>query len=435
MSYSGIIAKLNNVRPHDNADKLNLATVCGFTVITSKDYTEGQLGCFFPSDGQLSHQMCHENNLYRHREANKDVTKAGFFEDNRRVRAIKIRGIISDGFWIPVEGLSWAGNEELKEGQTVTKINGLPICNKYVTPATEKSANKDPQGKDKKSKKQKLSEMFKEFKTHWDVNQLRYCINSIPKGSIISISEKIHGTSGRTGNLKKFNDLGWFKQTWNKIMPVKFQEHLYEYVSGTRTTILNPDKGDMGFYKGTTFREKIHQSFKKAFLRPGETFYYEIVGYTDTKKPIMATQEVDDSDIKKLYGPKITYSYGCNPEEDEPWRVYVYRITYTEEDGTIIELPWYQMINRVKDIGFKPVVELIEPFVYDGDKNKLWELCDNLSKGSSILDPRHIREGVVIRVETPSGSTYHLKYKSAEFCLLEGIQKNDPKYVDTEEIA
>lgn len=188
--YAGIISKLNNVRPHMNANNLNLATVCGYTVIISKDYEEGVLGCFFPSDGQLSPPMCFNNNLYRHRELNINPEKGGFFEDNRRVKAIKIRGVISEGFWVPVESLKWAGDISFKEGYQVTEIGGNPICNKYVTPETHNSINRPKQ---KSERKIKLSEMFADFKTHWDVGQVRYMVNMIPKGALLYISEKCHG--------------------------------------------------------------------------------------------------------------------------------------------------------------------------------------------------------------------------------------------------
>lgn len=244
----------------------------------------------------------------------------------------------------------------------------------------------------------------------------------------------IHNTSGRTGYLKKYKHLNWFQKWWNSRMPVKFPEYSWEYVTGTRTTIIDPEKGDQGFYKNTTFREKIHEQFKKVFMNPGETIYYEIVGFTDTKKPIMAVHSVPDDELKKQFGTQMVYSYGCNAEDEEPWKVYVYRITQTTDSGKIIELPWNQMVSRAKDMGLNVVPELVKGFVYDGDKQKLWDLCEENSKGVSTLDVRHIREGVVVRIEDV-GLTTHLKYKSAEFCLLEGIQKNDPKYVDTEETA
>ena len=58
MAYCGYITRLKNVRKHSNADRLQLADCFGNTVIVSLDYTEGQLGVYFPVDGQLSERFC-----------------------------------------------------------------------------------------------------------------------------------------------------------------------------------------------------------------------------------------------------------------------------------------------------------------------------------------------------------------------------------------
>ena len=48
---------------------------------------------------EINSQLLAYGNLYRHTEKNnKPEAKAGFFEDNGRVKAIKLRGIVSEGF-------------------------------------------------------------------------------------------------------------------------------------------------------------------------------------------------------------------------------------------------------------------------------------------------------------------------------------------------
>ena len=64
MSYCGYVTNLMNVREHSNADKLMLATCFENTVCVAKDkYFEGQLGVYFPVDGQLSMEFCEKNGL------------------------------------------------------------------------------------------------------------------------------------------------------------------------------------------------------------------------------------------------------------------------------------------------------------------------------------------------------------------------------------
>lgn len=63
MSYQAIIARVST-RPHPNADKIQLGTVCGSQVVVSLDTQDGELGVYFPVDGVLSHEYCVANHLY-----------------------------------------------------------------------------------------------------------------------------------------------------------------------------------------------------------------------------------------------------------------------------------------------------------------------------------------------------------------------------------
>ena len=63
--YKAYITVLTNVRKHPNADRLLLADVFGNTVCVSTDYTEGQLGVYFPTDGQLSAEFAEKNKILK----------------------------------------------------------------------------------------------------------------------------------------------------------------------------------------------------------------------------------------------------------------------------------------------------------------------------------------------------------------------------------
>ena len=52
--YKAYITELKNIRPHPNADWLQLGDCFGNTVCVDLSYTEGQVGVYFPTDGQLS---------------------------------------------------------------------------------------------------------------------------------------------------------------------------------------------------------------------------------------------------------------------------------------------------------------------------------------------------------------------------------------------
>ena len=469
MSYTGIVTKIVGIENHPNADKLNIGKACNFGVIISKDIQEGQLGVFFQEGGVLSIPFLKENNLYRHKFLNKDTEKEGLFDDSGRIRAIRLRGVASEGIWLPINCLEFTGIklEELKEDLMFNAINGVEICQKYVTKKTQAAAQQGTP----KIRKRPLKEIYPQFQEHFDTQQLKYYVHHIPKGAVLTISEKLHGTSGRTGLLLKKPDylmtikpeidlkgINLFKspkrffskvteyvtsyKRWlsdskkaKKYNPDK--EDTYEFVSGTRRVILNLRNMEDTYYKNCDFRSRIHSWFEVTIpLIPyGITFYYEIVGYTDTKTPIMGSHGVkkEMKELKALYGDMITYSYGCNVEDETPFNIYIYRATLTTEDGNVFDLSYCQLIDLCKEYEFKHVPVLKEPFIYDGDKDKLLKLCEDLANGPSTLDSRHLKEGVVLKIEYP-GYEKSYKFKSFDFLVMEGMIKDNENFVDEEEV-
>jgi hypothetical protein len=467
MSYQGIVTKIVDIKNHPNADRLNIAKACNFPVVTSKETEEGTLGVFFQEGGSLSVPFLRENNLFRHSILNKDKEKTGLFEDKGKIRAQKIRGVASEGIWLPIESVLFTGVDikDLKEGLMFNSLNGIEICQKYVTKKTKQAGVANAP----KEKKVSLKKIYPQFQEHFDTQQLKYYLDHIPVGAIISISEKIHGTSGRTGNLVKRPDyLATEKPTKdfefkllfksptrylkklnkynkkvikyivdsNKAKRYKGEEE-YEFVSGSRRRILNLKGMEDSFYRDCDFRKEIHDRLKRNFppIPKGMTLYYEIVGFTDQKNPIMGSHGLkkEMKELKSLYGDSIVYSYGCNQEDPIPYKIYIYRITNTVENEKPIELSYHQLIDTCKVLNLNYVPVLKEPFIYDGDKQKLLSLCEELAQGPSTLDSKHLKEGVVIKVEYP-GFEKSFKFKSFDFLVLEGVIKENEDYVDEEEV-
>lgn len=139
MTYKAIVARIHT-RPLPGADNLVIGTCGAYQVIVGKETTDGQLGIFFESDGQISEEFARQNDLVRRK--NEDGTTAGgMFEQNRRVRSIKLRGAKSEGFWCPLDKIAYTGVKmsELTDGFQFDELNGHPICNKYFTPATHQA--------------------------------------------------------------------------------------------------------------------------------------------------------------------------------------------------------------------------------------------------------------------------------------------------------
>lgn len=437
MSYKAIVTKLTNVRSHSNADKVQLATCHGNQVVIGLNHTEDELGIYFPSDGQLSQGFCAANNLYRKPEMNSDPeAKPGMFDENRRVRAQRFRGEISDGFWVPLSNLDFIGGISFVEGFEFDELNGIQICEKYINPATIKAAREN-QGK--KTRTAKTSVMFKE---HFDTAHFGKCLHEFDYGQTLIITEKLHGTSGRIGHVQIERDLTWLEKL-AKRFGVRVQETEWKYLNGTRRVVLEESSGTQ--FHDPTIRDKAFKLFE-GNLRKGETVFFEIVGYESTGASIMPkvdTTKMGDKEFTKRYGKTMPFSYGCGELQS---RVYVYRMTLTDEDGHSIDYAWDDVVKRCKELGVDAVPhirtltlnELYEQDLKQGGNGDIRDIKETFSKmveaygsGPSILDETHIKEGVCVRIEGGiNNKTY--KFKSFEFKVLEGIIK-DSGVVDAEE--
>jgi hypothetical protein len=435
--YAAVICRITNVRKHPNADRLNLATAQGNQVVIGLDIEENDLGIFFPCDGQLSDQFCLANDLYPRLDDQGRRVGGGFFDPkNRRVRAQGFRGEKSEGFWCPISylnGLLPRGTvDNLKEGDQFTELNGVPICNKYETEATKQAAAKAQ--KSSPSKKHPL------FKEHVDTKQLAYEIGKIPVGSVLHLSEKLHGTSGRYGYFQEEVALtGWGKWLnaiaiflWTLIGVKNISLTDTKMFTGSRRVQLKSVISGTSFYGDEGFRFAVAEKLK-GNMRVGEMIYGELVGYSKGSTLIMgrvANDAIADKEFTRRWGTHTEYKYSCPVGTS---KFYVYRITQSDDAGNTVELTVPQVKARCKVLGLEYVPEFYGPFVHT-NADVLSSLVEGFLDGPSTLDQSHIREGVVVRVDAPDGSTYFLKQKSFEFRVLEGIVK-DTGAIDLEECS
>ena len=63
--HCGYCVKVDNLRPHTNADRLQIATFFGNDTCVGLDVVKGEIGIYFPSDLQLSEEFCVANHLCR----------------------------------------------------------------------------------------------------------------------------------------------------------------------------------------------------------------------------------------------------------------------------------------------------------------------------------------------------------------------------------
>ena len=354
MSYTGFVCQIKNLRDHPNADRLYLGECFGNTVCVSKTgYTDGMLGAYFPTDGQLSVEFAKNNNLVRKKDENGNNIGGYMDPDKRNITAIKLRGEKSDGLFLPLSCLDYCFEDgaaaHLKLGDTISVVNGHEICCKYI-PRQQHRRGGYSEGNKTRKKKVNIAPLFME---HADTEQLAYNLNAFKPGDEIEITLKCHGTSQRTGHLPVLKN---YKRTlWDRLLR-REGTPIYEYdlVTGTRRTVIENTEG--GYYGSNEFRMP-HAEFFRNKLWKGETVYYEVVGFTDTGTPIMSpasNSKMNDKEFVKQYGETTVFSYGCSPtgkttlygRDDEgeyaiesaipQSDIYVYRITITNEDVNVV---------------------------------------------------------------------------------------------------
>lgn len=423
-------------------DNLVEVNVQGNSCLVGKDSDPDELYLFFPAECQISHDFLSANNLYRHSELNVDKTKTGFFDDNRRVKAIKFKGIISSGFVIPLESLSnvikstisasWKFGLDLSVGIEFNSICGIEICKKYIRPAEKKIGMSNPRTK-------VLDEIIdsRMAPEHPDTSHLMKNIHKLQLDDYIAVTYKLHGTSARFYNTLIKKKLTW-KDKVAKFFGINVVEEEYQYVAASRRVVKSvgfeelPNKNHY-FTSGDLWSE-VGREFFDGKLNKGEAIYCEIVGKTYSGEAIQ-------------HG----YTYGF----DKP-KVFIYRISNINAQGIEVDLGYLQMKDRAKQLN----VECCPEFYYGTLGEFIWKYhsgfgngkddqenleqflneifytsgrgIDQLLEQPSILDKSVVEEGYCIRKDTCNKPEI-FKIKSKQFLLHEGKQLDKVDSVDIEE--
>lgn len=423
MGHKAIISKITEVIEIPGADKIHVAKVLGESVVVSKDWGVGFVGVLFPVDVQLSEEFCHNNNLFRHSEQNKDKEKKGFFDDNRRVRAQPFLKIKSEGFFADLSCFDYLGKYEHKVGETFDELGGKKVCEKYLT-------EKAKTAKGNAAVKQAKNNYAPFFEKHVDSEQFRHYAHLIPKGSLLSFHAKVHGTSARMAYtlvekpVSKIESVLEFIRSFGKAEKRSTKKE-WDYVVGTRNVVLI-DTGKEGFHGSEQFRFDA-MNLVKPYLEKGMTIYGEIAGYANGT-PIMPRHSIEalkDKAFTKKYGKEVVYSYGCKEHE---FRFHVYRITYLNHEGKNVDFTQQQLDKWCKDRDILGPLEVHPQMVYDGDVEKLRELVEELTQRPDVLtedyiDPSHLSEGIIIRVDNGKLTPEFYKSKSYAFRVAEGLEK------------
>ena len=353
-NYAATIVEINSIFPIEGADRIVRTNVFGNDIIVSKDVKIGDKMIYFVSGTKLNPEFCKYNNLYSNKEDNIDPeAKPGYFSKTGRVKAIKLKGVISDGILLPLLSLApilgpGINLNRLEIGNTFTDIDNIPICEKYIVPVAR---NSNPG--DKVPKIARFNRILdNQFQFHNSTENLRKNIHKLNPNDIIGIHYKKHGTSAVFANIPVKRILSWYERLliW---LGVNISTTIYDIVYSSRTVIknqyLNPES-KVGYYGediwGVVAKEIEH------LIPKNWTIYAEILGFTPNGNSIQKG-----------------YDYGCKQGEH---KFYVYKISVVNSDGQVIYLTDKQIEEYCEKVG----LFYKDTFIYYGNIDNLFESKD-----------------------------------------------------------
>lgn len=414
------VATLKNIQPIENADNIvkadvTLNNIKITQVVVGKGTIENTQVVYFDSNLVLNE----ENLLSIYPKL------ADYLSTNKRVKIVKLRGEISNGLAVEVDQfyIFFKNEKEAKdtliEGFSFTEINGKEICEKYFPPI------KGPSNTTKTKPKDRIKIVDGQFNFHADTTHLVKNLHMIDPYDVISISNKIHGSSFICSNSLIKRHLNIAEKILKKI-GVKIVDTEYKEIAASRNSIRSAV-----IPKGTQYKKNLWaQILDKYFLGKlyqGEHIYGEIYGYTDVGTPIQKSG-------------KFIWNYGCEKGES---KIAVYRINKIAPDGTVIEYSWKAMKERCAQLGVSMVEEIFygrakDLVEYNGDTSQ-WRksfiefLTKNfLDKPATDCIGKDIhQEGIVIRVEGYGLKVF--KHKDETFMLQTRSGEEKGEIIDIED--
>ena len=358
INYLAKVININTFEKHPNADALQCVNVDGYRIIIGLNEPAGKY-IYFPTSCEINPNLLAFANLYRHKEKNNNPEeRAGFFEDNGRVKAIKLRGVVSEGFLLQAEILEnfikSSVNIDLNcEAGTefdIVEHDGkeIWICKKYIIQRQYSSGPKESRHQNKVKRFDRI--IPEQFKLHYETVQIKkepWCIN--PE-DLIHLSYKIHGTSFVSANVLVKKPLNFLQKIGYLIAGKGWLKYITDYdnIYSSRSVIKNQyynKNASLGYYGIDVWAEA--NKVVAPHLPKGYTVYGEIVGFLPNGRYIQKN-----------------YDYGCVPPgegetyiPEKHFKVRIYRVTEVNADGIIHEFSAREVQQWCERNNLTPVEE------------------------------------------------------------------------------
>ena len=433
-NYTAKVILIENFRQHSDPEvnKLKCCSVDGFNIICGIDSEPG-FYVYFPTACCLNPDFLRYANLYRHKELNNDPDKSGMFDDNGRVKAIRLRGELSEGFILPavilenyilsVTNKDISLREEIEFDTVEHDGKTFWINKKYIPKNTRMPGATGSKSKSAKQPKGLDRIIENQFRFHYNTCLIKKCPHVIKPNDVVSITEKVHGTSGISAYVlcneprSWKNKLAWWINTkilGLDVLGTKDYYPDYDYLYSSRTVIKNKyynKNVSNGFYGVDVWKHA--DDIVRPWLIKGMIAYYEIVGFLPNGGYIQ--KGYDYGCVPPTEGEKYTYG--------KHFKVLVYRITLTNICGNVHEFSAREVQQWCNQTGLIPVTEYYYGYAKDlypdlsteehWNENFLQLLANdsrfNMELNSPTCKNKVPHEGIVIKIENMKSEAFKLK--------------------------
>lgn len=350
------VKRIRAIDAHPNADAIELAVIDGYRSIVRKgQFSAGDLIAYIPEASVVPEWLLKRLGLWDEEKGCGRLSG----KDGNRVKAVRLRGELSQGICYPVKTGTDGGAYLEADGQYVAVTEGQCVAEILGITKYEPPIPVSMQGE--------VFNAGQRVTVDFDVENFKSFPDVIKEGEDVIFTEKLHGSF-----------------TGVAILPFA---DAHPEAFGERKNILIFSKG-LGA-KGLCFKNN-DANAKNLYVRSTRQLIANIdtlqrqEGYEGVLSPCFILGETYGRGVQDLaYGEEIGFRvFAC---------VFGYRGTQSYQNWAFVE-------GSLKDaLGYETV-----PVLYRGPFSL--EIMNQYTRGETSLGAGHIREGIVI---TPSSERYH----------------------------
>lgn len=351
------VVKIDNILPHPNADRLEIAKIMGFDVIVAKQkFKKGDLAAYIPEASIVPDHVASEIGVLGKLDGKK----------KNRVKIVALRGVYSQGLLYPIS--------KIDENSGIINISKNNTSNMKVVTLDEDVSD----FLEIEKYRVEVPPMFEGDvfpidvmeRISFDIENIKNYPEIIQEGEEVVFTEKLHGT---------FTHVVYLPPAYISREKINYPDAF----QSEKGIVMVSSKQQS--HNGFMFKKEGKNSERNVYLKAvidNDLINKLPISFMDHKYPVIILGET--------FGPHIQdLNYGIYKGESKGFRVFS---IYTKEDG----LRFKPINSDNLDIILNDIELNRVPVLYRGKFNK--EVMDKFTNGKETISGKelHIREGIVI---------------------------------------